>query len=190
MATLVLLARSTRTELVAPHLLGAGCGGTVNLLAAGWFAENGKIGAIVKQGLEDVGVSVNLTVPDRPTSIKRIYTDYDFDLAISNQATPSEPVPSTTQYYTTDGIKKGVPFRNASGFSSPEMDAVVDKIKVETDPVKRKALVVEFQKLATFEANNLPLLELETITVASSKVQNHSNDPNYLAATWYDIWVS
>jgi len=48
--------------------------------------------------------------------------------------------------------------------------------------------VVEFQKLATLEASNLPLLELETITVASSKVQNHSNDPNYLAATWYDIW--
>lgn len=163
---------------------------SVNLLAAGWFAENGKIGAIVKQGLEDVGLVVNLTVPDRPTSLKRIYTDYDFDLAISNQANPSEPVPSTTQYYTTDGIKKGVPFRNASGFSNPEMDAVVDKIKVETDPAKRKALVVEFQKIATLEANNLPLLELETITVASSKVQNHSNDPNYLAATWYDIWVS
>ncbi len=42
---------------------------TLNLLSAGWFAENGKIGAIVKQGLEDVGVGINLTVPDRPTSI-------------------------------------------------------------------------------------------------------------------------
>ena len=31
---------------------------------------------------------MNLTVPDRPTSIKRIYTDYDFDIAISNQANP------------------------------------------------------------------------------------------------------
>ena len=122
---------------------------TLNLLAAGWFAENGKIGAIVKQGLEDVGVGINLTVPDRPTSIKRIYTDYDFDLAISNQANPSEPVPSTTQYYTSDGIKKGVPFRNASGFHTDEVDALVEKIKVETDPAKRKALVVEFQKITT-----------------------------------------
>ena len=87
-------------------------------------------------------------------------------------------------------IKKGVPFRNASGFSAPEVDALVEKIKVETDPAKRKTMVVEFQKIVTREANNLPLLELETITVASSKVQNHSNDPNYLAATWYDIWVS
>ena len=107
---------------------------TLNLLAAGWFAENGKVGAIVKQGLEDVGVGINLTVPDRPTSIKRIYTDYDFDLAISNKASASEPVPSTTQYYTSDGIRKGVPFRNASGFHTDEVDALVEKIKVETDP--------------------------------------------------------
>jgi peptide/nickel transport system substrate-binding protein len=163
---------------------------TVNLLAAGWFAENGKIGAIVKQGLEDIGVAVNLTVPDRPTSIKRIYTDYDFDVAISNQANPSEPVPSTTQYYTSDGIKKGVPFRNASGYSSPEVDALVEKIKVETDSAKRKALVVDFQKVVTQEANNLPLLELESITMASIKVQNHSNNPNYLGASWYDIWLA
>ena len=137
---------------------------TLNLLAAGWFAENGKIGAIVKQGLEDVGVGINLTVPDRPTSIKRIYTDYDFDLAISNQANPSEPVPSTTQYYTSDGIKKGVPFRNASGFHTDEVDALVEKIKVETDPAKRKALVVEFQKITTVECPDLPLVELESIT--------------------------
>jgi len=163
---------------------------TLNLLAAGWFTENGKIGAIVKQGLEDVGVGINLTVPDRPTSIKRIYTDYDFDLAISNQANPSEPVPSTTQYYTSDGIKKGVPFRNASGFHTDAIDALVEQIKVETDPAKRKALVVEFQKLVAVDAPLLPLLELESITVASTKVQNHSNDPNYLGASWYDIWLA
>jgi peptide/nickel transport system substrate-binding protein len=163
---------------------------SLNLLAAGWFAENGKVGAIVKQALEEVGVAVNLTVPDRPTSIRRLYTDYDFDLAISNQANPSEPVPATTQYYTTDGIRKGVPFRNASGFSKPEMDALVERIKVETDPARRKALVVDFQKMAATEASNLPLVELESITLASTRVQNHSNDPNFLAASWHDIWLS
>ncbi len=163
---------------------------TVNLLAAGWFTENAKVGTIVKQGLEDVGVGVNLTVPDRPTSIKRIYTDYDFDLAISNQSNPSEPVPATTQYYTSSGIKKGVPFRNASGFHTDEVDQLVDKIKVETDPAKRRSMVVEFQKIITREAPNLPLLELESITLASVKVQNHSNKPDYLASSWYDIWMT
>ena len=163
---------------------------SLNLLAAGWFPENGKIGAYVKQALEDVGVAINLSVPDRPTSIKRIYTDYDFDLAISNQANQSEPVPATTQYFTTDGIQKGVPIRNASGYSNPEVDALVAKIKIETDSAKRKELVVKFQKIVALEAPLLPLVELESITVASTRVQNHSNDPDYLAASWADIWLA
>jgi peptide/nickel transport system substrate-binding protein len=162
----------------------------LNLLAAGWFTENGKIGSYVKQALEDVGVGINLTVPDRPSSLKRIYTDYDYDLALSNQANPSEPVPSTTQYYTTSGIAKGVPFRNASGYSNPEVDALVEKIKIETDPAKRKALVVDFQKIITREAPLLPLVELESLTVASVKVQNHSNSPDYLSNNWANIWLA
>jgi len=153
---------------------------SLNLVAAGWFPENGKIGAYVKQVLEDVGVAINLSVPDRPTSIKRIYTDYDFDLAISNQANPSEPVPSTTQYYTSGGIQKGVPFRNASGYSNPDVEALVATIKVETDSAKRKEKVIEFQKIIALDAPNLPLVELEPVTVASTRVHNHSNNPSYL----------
>ena len=163
---------------------------TLNLVAGGWFAENGRVGAIVKQGLEELGVVVNLSVPDRATSIRRLYTDYDFDLAISNQASRSEPVPTTTQLYTSDGIRKGVPFCNASGFRSDEVDALVAQIRVETDPARRKAEVVEFQKIIAREAPSLPLVELETLTLASAGVQNHSNDPNFLAASWHDLWLA
>lgn len=163
---------------------------TVNLVAGGWFPENAKAGALVKQALEDIGVAVTLAAPDRAAAIKRLYTDYDFDLAISNQSNPSEPVPTTTQYYTGDGIKKGVPFRNASGFSSPELDALVDRIRIETDSDARKALVVDFQKKVAEEAFDLPLVELDTFTVAAAKVQNHTTDPNTLAASWHDIWLT
>ena len=91
-------------------------------------------------------------------------------------------MPSTTQYYTTDGIKKGVPFRNASGFT-PEVDAL-EKIKVETDPPSAR-MVVEFQKIAPKPQPAAG--RANSITVASTKVQNHSNDPNYLDTGWYDI---
>lgn len=163
---------------------------SVTLVAGGWFADNARVGAIVKQGLEEVGIAVELAVPERAAAIKRIYTDYDFDLAISNQENPSEPVPTTTQYFTTDGIKKGVPFRNASGFSSAEMDALVERIRVETEPARRRSLVVDFEKLAAEEACNLPLVEVETSTIASTRVQNYANDPNTLAASWHDVWLA
>jgi peptide/nickel transport system substrate-binding protein len=70
------------------------------------------------------------------------------------------------------------------------MDALVEKIRVEIDPAQRRSLVVDFQKLVAQEACNLPLAEVDSTTVASAKVQNHSNDPNYLAASWHDIWLA
>src|SRR4029079_7208177 len=32
----------------------------LNLVAGGWFPENGKVGAVVKQALEDIGLAVTL----------------------------------------------------------------------------------------------------------------------------------
>ncbi|MBS0221657.1 MAG: ABC transporter substrate-binding protein [Proteobacteria bacterium] len=163
---------------------------TLDLVAGGWFADNGRVGAYVKQALEDVGIGVSLSMPDRASSIRRIYSDYDFDLAISNQSNPSEPVPITTQYYTTDGIRKGVPFCNASGYSNPELDALVERIKVETDASRRKELVVEFQKVVVRDAPLLPLVEFDTVTLASIRVRNHSTVPDFAAASWHDVWLA
>lgn len=162
----------------------------VSLVAGGWFAENAKVAAIVAQGLKEVGVAVDVIVPDRATALRRIYTDYAFDLAISNQANPCEPVPDTTRYFTSDGIRKGVAFRNASGFHSDAVDALVETIRVETDPGRRKALVAEFQMAVTEEASNLPLAEHETVTLASSRLRNHTTTSNTLAASWHDIWLA
>ncbi len=163
---------------------------SLDLVAAGWFAANGQVGAYVRQALEEIGIDVTLSVPDRSASIRRIYTDYDFDLAISNQMNASEPVPTTTQYYTTDGIRKGVTFCNASGYSNPELDQLVGQIKVETDEARRRALVIEFQKIVTRDVPLLPLVEVDTITLASTRVRNHSTLPDFAASSWHDLWLA
>ncbi len=132
----------------------------VNLLSPGWFPENAKTGAYLKQAFGDVGLEVNLTVPDRPTSLKRIYTDYDYDIAVGNQALPVEPVPTNTQFFTTDGILKGAPFRNANGYANPAMDSLVAQIATEVDGAKRKALMADFQRLVM---TDVPLVQLVEI---------------------------
>ncbi len=162
----------------------------VTLAAGGWSAELAKIGAYAKQALEDIGIGATLWTGDFPTSIKRIYTDYDFDIAISSQINPTEPVLWTTRFFTTDGIRKGLPFYNATGYSNAELDALVEKIRTEIDPARRKALVGDFQKFTAHEAVLLPLVEFDSVTLASPAVRNHSNDPNFLAASWGDLWLA
>jgi len=155
----------------------------VNLLSPGWFSENPKTGAYLKQAFGDVGLEVNLTVPDRPTSIKRLYTDYDYDIAVSNQAMPVEPVPLITQYFTTDGMLKGAPFRNANGYSNPDMDALVAQMAVEIDPAKRKDLVLKFQRLVMTEVPLVQLVEIVSNTIMLTNVRNNGPAPLQFADT-------
>ena len=162
----------------------------VNLVTGGWSAELSKIGIYAKQALGDIGVEVNFWTGDYSTSIKRIYTDYDFDIAIASQVNPTEPIPWTTRYFTTDGIRKGLPFYNATGYSNAELDALVEKMRTEIDPDRRKDLVAEFQRFTTREAVQLPLVEFDSVTLATPAVRNHSNEPNFLASGWGDIWLA
>ena len=163
---------------------------TVNLVSGGWSAELPKVGAYAKQALEDIGVGVTFWTGDFPTSIKRIYTDYDFDIAVSSQVNPTEPVPWTTRFFTTDGIRKGLPFYNASGYSNPELDGLVEKMRIEIDPARRKALVGDFQRFIAREAVMLPLVEFDSVTLASPAVRNHSREPNFLGSGWGDLWLA
>jgi peptide/nickel transport system substrate-binding protein len=163
---------------------------TASVVSAGWYAENIKTGPYLKQAFNDVGIDVNLSVPDRPTSLKRLYTDYDFDIAVSNWGSPIEPVPTITLNYTTDGIAKGVAFRNASRFSDPRMDEVVAKMTVEIDPAKRKQLVTDFARLACTEAPILPLVDVTVATVANSRVRNITVGANMMGESWGELWLA
>jgi peptide/nickel transport system substrate-binding protein len=161
----------------------------LNLVSAGWFEENVKIGQYLKQAFEDLDVAVDLAVPDRATSLKRIYTDYDYDVAVSNNSASFELIPSTTQFYTTDGIVKGAAFRNATGYSNPKLDEIVAKMAVETDEAKRIALGKDFDRLATLDAPLLPMVDLEPVTIARSDVRNHSRTADFMGESWAEIWL-
>jgi peptide/nickel transport system substrate-binding protein len=161
----------------------------LSLVSAGWFEENVKMGQYVKQAFEDLDITVDLSVPDRATSLKRIYTDYDYDVAISNNSGGIELIPGTTQYYTTDGIVKGAAFRNATGYSNPKLDEIVAKLTIETDETKRIALAKDFDRLASIEAPILPMVDLEPVTIARADVRNHSTTADFMGESWAEIWL-
>jgi peptide/nickel transport system substrate-binding protein len=162
---------------------------TMNLVSAGWFEENDKIGQYLKQAFEDLDIKVDLVVPDRATSLKRIYTDYDYDVAVSNNSGSIEPIPQTTQYYTTDGIVKGAAFRNATGYSNPRLDEIVGKMAVETDEKQRVGLVHQFDQLATSDAPLLPMVDLDPVTIVRADVRNHSLTADFMGESWAEVWL-
>jgi peptide/nickel transport system substrate-binding protein len=162
----------------------------VNLLSPGWFPENAKTGAYLKQAFGDVGLDVNLTVPDRPTSLKRIYTDYDYDIAVGNQALPVEPVPTNTQFFTTDGILKGAPFRNANGYSNPKLDALVAQMATEVDSAKRRALMGDFQRLVMTDVPLVQLVEIINNTLMVPNLRSAAPGGIQFADSWAGLSVA
>ncbi|MGZ3304605.1 MAG: ABC transporter substrate-binding protein [Asticcacaulis sp.] len=132
----------------------------MNLLASGWSEENGKVGAYLRQAFGDLKIDVTLSVPDRPNSLKALYTDYSFDVAYSQGGGTSDDLrPELAQLFITAGIKKGLIFRNASRYSSPVMDDLVRRITIEIDPEKRKDLIHQFARLAMTDLPMLPVVE-------------------------------
>ncbi len=161
----------------------------VNLVAAGWFEENVKLGQYVRQALEDLDIQVELAIPDRATSFKRIYTDYEYDIALSNNSGTVELVPEWTRFVTTDNIIKGGAFRNATGHSDPKLDGIVEKLSTEIDPQKRVTLAREFQESV---AGTLPwtaLVEIQSTTIARADVRGHSQTSDVLGDSWAAVWL-
>ncbi|WP_029002542.1 ABC transporter substrate-binding protein [Azorhizobium doebereinerae] len=161
----------------------------LSVVSAGWFEENVKMGQYLKQALEDVGVEVDLAIPDRATSLKRIYSDYEYDIAISNNSGPIELVPNWTQFVTTDGIVKGAAFRNANGNSDPKLDALVEQLTTQTDPAKRKALAVEFQQGVAKALPITSLVDIGSVTIARADVRDHSQDADFMGESWSRVWL-
>lgn len=162
---------------------------TVTLLAAGWFEENGRIGQYLKQQFEDIGVTVDLQVPDRATSFKAIYTDYAFDIAISNHAATTELVPVQTNYFTTSGIMQGVPFRNANGYSNPELDEIVARLAVETDDAARTTLAHDMQRILARDVPITILAEVLPTIVSSTSIKGWDHYSNVLSSSWASVWI-
>ena len=163
---------------------------TIKLVTAPWFVENAKIGPYIKQVLEDIGIGVTLDAADRAGAIRKIYKSYDFDVALTAGLASPDPLMTTTHLYTTKGIVPGAAFVNASGYSNPKLDAIVDEAAIEADPNKRQMLMHEFQRIAAEDVPNLFLVEIQMANVVNAKVRNVSSNPMWMYDTWKDLWLA
>jgi peptide/nickel transport system substrate-binding protein len=129
---------------------------------------------VVKQNLRAIGIEVEIRAQDTPTWLRRIYTNYDFDLTSNTLSALPDPTLGVQRLYWSKNIVKGIPFSNSSGYANPEMDKVLEAAQTETDPAKRKAYFVEMQKIAQRDLPVLDLFVLERATLFDKRLKNHT----------------
>jgi len=144
---------------------------------------------IVQQNFAQIGVKLNLRSEDLPTFLKRVFTDYDFDMTQVGLANLADPVLGAHRALHSNGIRKGSVFVNNTHWFSPETDALMDAAAIETNPEKRKALYAELQRLAADAAPVIWTVNVNYPTVVNKKVHDAINTAHGVHGSLADAWL-
>jgi peptide/nickel transport system substrate-binding protein len=136
-----------------------------------------RFGEYVQQALAQVGIKASLRYEDVPTWLKRVYTDYDFQLTSNFLYNLADPVIGVHREYHSNSIKQGTVFVNGTRWSSPRTDELMDLATVEPDLAKRNAEYHEFQKLVVEAAPIVWTHELTFPTVYNKSYKDLITTP-------------
>ena len=131
-----------------------------------------RFGEYVQQVLERLGIKATLRYEDVATWLRRVFTTYDFDLSNNWIQNLADPVIGIHREYHSNSIRPGTVFVNCTRWSSPETDKLMDQATVETNPAKRAALYLEFQKLVVEAAPVVWVHELKFSTVTHKTLKD------------------
>ncbi|MBK0399522.1 ABC transporter substrate-binding protein [Limibaculum sp. M0105] len=131
-----------------------------------------RFGEYVKQVLAELGIAAELRYEDVATWLKRVYTDYDYEMSSNWLYGLPDPVLGVHRQYHSNQIRPGTVFVNGTKWSSPETDALMDAASVENDPKKRAELYHDFQRQIVDASPIIFMHELEFTTVHSANLKN------------------
>jgi len=131
-----------------------------------------RFGEYVQQVLGELGIKASLRYEDVPTWLKRVYTDYDFQLTNNWIQTLADPVIGVHRLYHSKSIRPGTVFVNSNRWSSPRTDQLMDQATIEPNPVKRAALYKEFQQIVVEAVPVFWVHELQFATVYNKQFKD------------------
>jgi len=137
-----------------------------------------RAGEFFRESLRKVGIEVTLNNLDLPSFLRKVFTDRDFDTLNSFYAAFPDPQIGVIRRFWSQAIKKGTPWSNGSGYSTPAMDAVIDGILTEGDVEKRRAHIHRLQQIAQADLPSITLLELHPYRVFSARLKGVNVNPD------------
>jgi peptide/nickel transport system substrate-binding protein len=147
-----------------------------------------RFGEYVQQVLAELGIKASLRYEDVPTWLKRVYTDYDYQLTNNWIQTLADPVIGVHRLYHSASIRPGTVFVNGSRWSSPRTDQLMDQATVELNPARRGALYKEMQQLVVEASPLVWVHELQFVTVYNKGFKDLIVSPLGLYAPFDRVW--
>ncbi len=133
-----------------------------------------RLAEYIKQAFRQVGVDLELRSQDIGSMIRRVFTDYDYDIMMNYWYAMPDPTMGVTRLYWSENIRQGVPFANANGYSNDRVDEIIVEVQKENDETRRKELFAEFQRIAQDDVPVLDLFEMQFFTIYNKSVKDHT----------------
>ena len=144
----------------------------------------------LKQALAQVGIAVTLRSEDTAAWLRRVYTDYDYDINEPFLGQGIDPIIGLNRQYLTSQIRKGVTFVNNSFYSNPEVDRMLGEGAREPDPAKRGEIYKTVQKILVEDSPLVWLVDVDYVSVFNRKLQDHTTGPLGTYQAFERTWLA
>ncbi|SHJ74921.1 peptide/nickel transport system substrate-binding protein [Roseomonas rosea] len=131
-----------------------------------------RMGEYMRQAYNRIGVRLNLRTVDQATYVRRVYTDYDFDMTSGWYVGMGDPTLGVQRQFVTSNIRQGIPFNNVAQYSDPENDRLWAQAAVETDAAKRAELFHAIQRKLVEDSPIIWIMEMELVALQNKRVKN------------------
>jgi peptide/nickel transport system substrate-binding protein len=148
-----------------------------------------RLAEYTKQELGKIGIEVETQSADLGGWLKAIYTDWSYDMTNNFTHNYSDPAIGVQRAFVSSNIKKGASFTNSMGYKNPRIDDLFAKSSVETDPVKRKAMMDEIQLILADELPVIFLVEIAYSHLWNKRVHGLITNGISMYSNWDSVWV-
>ena len=157
----------------------------INSFGEQWLRQ----GEYLKQALGQVGIDVTLRSEDTATWLRRVYTDYDYDINEPFLSQGVDPVIGLNKQYLTSQIRKGVTFVNDSFHSNPEVDSLLAAGMREQDPTKRGDIYKKVQQILAEDCPLIWLVDVQYVSIFNKKLHDHTTGPLGTQQAFERAWM-
>jgi peptide/nickel transport system substrate-binding protein len=143
----------------------------------------------LKQALAQIGIDVTLRSEDTATWLRRVYTDYDYDINEPFLSQGVDPVIGLNKQYLASQIRKGVTFVNDSFYANPEVDRLLGEGMREPDLAKRGAIYKKVQQILAEDCPLIWLVDVQYVSIVNRKLHDHTTGPLGTQQAFEQAWI-
>ncbi|GAA4328074.1 ABC transporter substrate-binding protein [Pigmentiphaga soli] len=147
-------------------------------------------GEYLRQNLRKVGIDVKPVSSEPSAYLKKIWTNYDYDVIINGFSTLFDPEMGLTRQYWSKAVSPGVPYISATGYASPEVDRIIEAYQKEPDPAKRVQQFYDLQRVTMRDLPLLPVMDAPFYTFYNKRVHGLDFDPDGSRSSLKGVWLS